>query len=97
MSTEMKPWQQGVPMETLKPLAEVFKREYKPYIFGAFGLPKERDIATAIAETKHKSIRRRLLLFAIKRTFPLQQKLRFPFRAILTTTRKRGRCSKSTA
>ena len=52
MSTEMKPWQQGVPMETLKPLAEVFKREYKPYIFGAFGLPKERDIATAIAEKK---------------------------------------------
>lgn len=44
----MKEWQKGFQMEMLSALAKVFKSEYQPYIFGAFGLPKERDIATAL-------------------------------------------------
>lgn len=52
MSEEMKDWQSGISMEILKPLAKVFKEEYKPYIFGAFGLPKELNIAMAMSEKK---------------------------------------------
>lgn len=45
----MKEWQQGYELEFLKALAVPFAACYKPYSFGAFGLPKERDIATMLA------------------------------------------------
>jgi hypothetical protein len=45
----MKEWQQGYELEFLKALAVPFAAAYKPYSFGAFGLPKERDIATMLA------------------------------------------------
>ena len=44
---EVKPWQHGIPIETLKMWAAPFKERYKPYVFGAFGMPKERDVANA--------------------------------------------------
>lgn len=46
----MKEWQKGFELPFLKELAEPFKRDFKPYTFGAFGLPKERDVATALAD-----------------------------------------------
>lgn len=43
-------WQHGYSLEQLRPYAAVFKAAYKPYTFGAFGLPKERDVADALAK-----------------------------------------------
>jgi len=46
----METWQQGYDLAMLKALAAPFKESFKPYCFGAFGLPKERDVATALAD-----------------------------------------------
>lgn len=42
-------WQKGYELEELRKLAAPFKQTYKPFHFGAFGLPKERDVATALS------------------------------------------------
>lgn len=52
MTGEMKDWQRGYPLEWLKALAVPFKLCYGPHTYGAFGMVKERDIATALAEQK---------------------------------------------
>ena len=44
----MKPWQNGYDIELLKQISAPFKSEYKPYVFGAFGIPKERDVAISL-------------------------------------------------
>jgi hypothetical protein len=43
-------WALGYNLATLKEKAAIFSREFKPHTYGAFGLPKERDIATALKE-----------------------------------------------
>lgn len=45
-----KAWQRGIELVTLQRHAELYRSRHKPLVFGAFGLVKERDIATAIAE-----------------------------------------------
>ena len=45
----MKPWQHGFELDLLRELAAPFKSRYKPFVHGAFGLPKERDVAAAMA------------------------------------------------
>lgn len=47
----MKDWQHGIELDVLKGHAEPFKTNYKEYCHGAFGCPKERDIATAMKES----------------------------------------------
>jgi len=42
-------WQRGYPLPLLRELARPFLHSHKPHIYGAFGLPKERDIATALS------------------------------------------------
>lgn len=42
-------WQKGYDLSRLKTFAQLFKDCHKPFVFGAFGLVKERDIATALA------------------------------------------------
>lgn len=46
----MNDWQQGYEIELLKTLKKVVQKDYKPYVFGAFGMPNERDIATALVK-----------------------------------------------
>lgn len=46
----MNDWQQGYEIELLKTLKKVVQKDYKPYVFGAFGMPNERDIATAFVK-----------------------------------------------
>lgn len=46
----MKDWQLGYDLELLKTLKRVVAYDYKPYVFGAFGIPNERDIATALSK-----------------------------------------------
>lgn len=48
----MKDWQKGVPLEELRALAAPFKRHHKALVFGAFGLTKELDVATALDERR---------------------------------------------
>lgn len=48
----MKPWQHGIDLEELRELAAPFRRMVKPHTYGAFGLPKERDIAAAMKDGK---------------------------------------------
>jgi hypothetical protein len=48
MAEIMADWQKGRSLQELKALAAPFKATYKPFHFGAFGLPKERDVATAL-------------------------------------------------
>lgn len=43
-------WAKGFDLEFLKAAAAVFKASMKPHTYGAFGLPKERDIADAMAD-----------------------------------------------
>ena len=43
-------WALGFDVAFLKEVAAVFKQHMKPHTYGAFGLPKERDIATAMQE-----------------------------------------------
>ena len=40
-------WALGFELSFLKEVAAIFKKEFKPHTYGAFGLPKERDIANA--------------------------------------------------
>lgn len=49
----MSDWAKGYPLELLKALAAPFKRDFKPHSYGAFGIPKERDIAEALV---HKEL-----------------------------------------
>lgn len=42
-------WARGIDMAFLKACAAVFKADLKPHCYGAFGLPKERDVADAHA------------------------------------------------
>lgn len=44
----MKPWQQGHPLAKLKALAAPFKAHFKPYVYGAFGIPNEQAVADAL-------------------------------------------------
>lgn len=46
----MTSWQKGYDIEMLKTLKKVFQKDYKPYVFGAFGMPNERDIADALSK-----------------------------------------------
>lgn len=48
----MKEWQRGYDIETLKKISNVFKQEFKPFVYGAFGIPNERDIATLLLESR---------------------------------------------
>ena len=41
-------WAQGFDIAWLKELSGVFKARNKPFVHGAFGIPNERDIATAL-------------------------------------------------
>lgn len=41
-------WQLGYPLALLSTLAAPFKARYKPFVHGAFGIPKERDLALAL-------------------------------------------------
>lgn len=41
-------WALGYPLPLLKEVAGLFKREFKPNIYGAFGIPNERDIAAGM-------------------------------------------------
>ena len=43
-------WQRGFKIERLRRIAGAFAAQLKPYSFGAFGIPNERDIAAALAE-----------------------------------------------
>jgi len=46
--SETADWQKGIALDRLKAFAEPFKLAHKPFVFGAFGLTKERDIADAL-------------------------------------------------
>jgi hypothetical protein len=48
----MKPWQRGIELAVLQRYAAVFKARHKALVHGAFGLTKERDVATAMAENR---------------------------------------------
>jgi len=49
MSDEAAPaWAKGFDLEFLKAASAVFQKDMKPHTFGAFGAPKERDIADAM-------------------------------------------------
>jgi hypothetical protein len=43
-------WTRGYDIGRLKALTRPFKAAHKPFVFGAFGLTKERDVAEAIAD-----------------------------------------------
>lgn len=43
-------WAKGYDLKLLKSIAVIFKKEFKQHTYGAFGLPKERDAANALAE-----------------------------------------------
>lgn len=45
----MSDWQNGYDIEYLRRLAAPFKAHYKQHSYGAFGIPKERDVAAALA------------------------------------------------
>lgn len=45
-------WQLGFDLALLKQFAAVFKAAHKPHVYGAFGLVKERDVATAMSERR---------------------------------------------
>lgn len=42
-------WAKGFPLDFLKEVAALFRAEFKPHSYGAFGIPKERDIADVLA------------------------------------------------
>lgn len=48
--TDAPAWALGYDLAFLKQVAAVFARDFKPHCYGAFGLPKERDIATAMKD-----------------------------------------------
>lgn len=47
--TESPAWARGIDMAFLKNCAALYRAEFKAHTYGAFGLPKERDIADARA------------------------------------------------
>lgn len=47
---EAPAWALGYDLAFLKEVAAIYAREFKPHTYGAFGLPKERDIANALKE-----------------------------------------------
>lgn len=49
MDTEAPSWAKSHDVAFLKSLAAIFKREFKPHTHGAFGIPNERDIASALS------------------------------------------------
>lgn len=48
--TDAPAWARGYPLDFLKEVAAIYRAEFKPHTYGAFGLPKERDVADAMAE-----------------------------------------------
>jgi hypothetical protein len=48
----VKDWQRGYELALLKSLAAIFKADLGAHCYGAFGLPKERDVADALAEER---------------------------------------------
>ena len=53
----MNEWQKGFPIERLKALAFPFRQMHKQHCYGAFGLTKERDLATALEKKRCAWIR----------------------------------------
>lgn len=49
MTEEAPAWAKGFELEFLRECAALYKAEFKQHTYGAFGLPKERDIADARA------------------------------------------------
>lgn len=47
--TDAPAWARGQDIAWLKEIAGVFRADFKPHTYGAFGIPKERDIATAMS------------------------------------------------
>lgn len=47
-TVEMKDWQRGIALDTLKEYAAIFKAAHGPHVYGAFGLVNEREIADAM-------------------------------------------------
>lgn len=45
--TDSPTWAQGYDLAFLQQVATLFSQDFKPHTYGAFGIPKERDIATA--------------------------------------------------
>jgi hypothetical protein len=43
-------WALGYDLDFLQEIASIFSADFKPHTYGAFGLPKERDIASALKE-----------------------------------------------
>lgn len=48
--TDAPSWSRGFDLQFLKELAAVYRQAFKPHTYGAFGIPKERDVADAMAE-----------------------------------------------
>lgn len=46
--SESPAWAKGHPLDLLREIAKPFAEQFKPHIYGAFGLPKEAEIAAAI-------------------------------------------------
>lgn len=47
--TDAPAWSRGFDLDFLKELAAVYRAAFKPHSYGAFGIPKERDVADAMA------------------------------------------------
>lgn len=50
--TSAPAWAKGFDMAFLKEVAALFRQEFKPHTYGAFGVPNERDVADAMAADK---------------------------------------------
>lgn len=48
-ATPAPEWARGFPIDWLKTAAAIYRDEFKPNTYGAFGIPKERDVADARA------------------------------------------------
>jgi hypothetical protein len=48
--TEAPAWARGYPLDFLREISELYREEFKPHTYGAFGIPKERDVADAMEE-----------------------------------------------
>lgn len=70
----MKPWQKGYDLELLKNIAAPFKKDFEAHTYGAFGLPKERDIANALStdECLYKKNGTAAAIFKILRVSSIQ-------------------------
>jgi Aspartyl/Asparaginyl beta-hydroxylase len=47
MSEAAPNWAKGYPVAFLNVVSKIFSAEFKPHTYGAFGIPKERDVADA--------------------------------------------------